>query len=122
MKQYRVTKYNPACRDAGGAYQKDEWTDFSDIGKTFSGHILTADEYYEVEKHYIQMCVEEDMKKQGYEMIMASTQVDEEAQLFYRKPGYKDCGGLTVDISGFVQPMEMLPTFFEGRMDHERIL
>ena len=50
---------------------------------------------------------EEDMKKQGYEMIMTSTQVDEEAQHFYRKLGYKDCGGFTVDIPGFEQPMEM---------------
>lgn len=50
---------------------------------------------------------EEDMKKQGYEMMMTSTQVDEEAQHFYRKLGYKDCGGFTVDIPGFEQPMEM---------------
>lgn len=50
---------------------------------------------------------EEDMKKQGYGMVMTSTQVDEEAQHFYRKLGYKDCGGFTVDIPGFEQPMEM---------------
>ncbi len=50
---------------------------------------------------------EEDMKKQGYGMIMTSTQVDEDAQHFYRKLGYKDCGGFTVDIPGFEQPMEM---------------
>ena len=50
---------------------------------------------------------EEDMKKKGYGMVMTSTQVDEEAQHFYRKLGYKDCGGFTVDIPGFEQPMEM---------------
>ncbi len=50
---------------------------------------------------------ENDMRNQGYGMIMTSTQVDEEAQHFYRKLGYKDCGGFTVDISGFEQPMEM---------------
>ena len=50
---------------------------------------------------------EADMKSQGYEMIMTSTQVDEEAQHFYRKLGYKDCGGFVVDIPGFEQPMEM---------------
>ena len=50
---------------------------------------------------------ENDMKNQGYGMIMTSTQVDEEAQHFYRKLGYKDCGGFTVDIPGFEQPMEM---------------
>ncbi len=50
---------------------------------------------------------EEDMKKQGYKMVMTSTRVDEDAQHFYRKLGYKDCGGFTVDIPGFEQPMEM---------------
>ena len=39
---------------------------------------------------------------------MTSTQVDEEAQHFYRKMGYKDCGGFVVNISGFEQPLEML--------------
>ena len=50
---------------------------------------------------------ENDMKSQGYGMVMTSTQVDEDAQHFYRKLGYKDCGGFTVDIPGFEQPMEM---------------
>lgn len=46
-------------------------------------------------------------QKKGYGMAMTSTQVDEEAQHFYRKLGYKDCGGFTIDIPGFEQPMEM---------------
>lgn len=50
---------------------------------------------------------ESDMKKQGYGMVMTSTQVDENAQHFYSKLGYKDCGGFTLDIPGFEQPMEM---------------
>lgn len=50
---------------------------------------------------------ERDMSLQGYGMVMTSTQVDEEAQHFYRKLGYKDCGGFTVDIPGYEQPMEM---------------
>ena len=50
---------------------------------------------------------ENDMRKQGYGMIMTSTQVDENAQHFYRKIGYKDCGGLLIDIPGYEQPMEM---------------
>ena len=50
---------------------------------------------------------ENDMSNQGYGMVMLSTQVDEDAQHFYRKIGYKDCGGFTVDIPGFEQPMEM---------------
>ena len=50
---------------------------------------------------------ENDMKSQGYGMVLTSTQVDEEAQHFYRKLGYKDCGGLVIDIPGFEQPMEL---------------
>ena len=51
---------------------------------------------------------EDDMRNHGYEMVMTSTQVDEEAQHFYRKLGYKDCGGFTVDIPGYEQPMELI--------------
>ena len=50
---------------------------------------------------------EQDMRKQGYGMALTSTQVDEDAQNFYRKLGYKDCGGLTVDVPGYEQPMEL---------------
>ena len=51
---------------------------------------------------------ESDMKSQDYGMVMTSTQVDEEAQHFYRKLGYKDCGGFVVDVPGYEQPMEMI--------------
>lgn len=51
---------------------------------------------------------EKDMKTQGYGMLMVSTQVDEDAQHFYRKLGYKDSGGFVVDIPGYEQPMEMI--------------
>ena len=51
---------------------------------------------------------EDDMRKSGYGMVMTSTQTDEEAQHFYRKNGYKECGGLTIDIPGYEQPMEMI--------------
>ena len=50
---------------------------------------------------------EADMKSKGYGMLLTSTQVDEDAQHFYRKLGYKDCGGFTVDIPGYEQPMEL---------------
>lgn len=50
---------------------------------------------------------EKDMKEQGYDMLLTSTQVDEEAQHFYRKLGYKDCGGLLIDIPEHAQPMEL---------------
>ncbi|XCP84417.1 GNAT family N-acetyltransferase [Roseburia hominis] len=50
---------------------------------------------------------ENDMKRQGYGIALTSTQVDEEAQHFYRKSGYRDCGCLLLDILGYAQPMEM---------------
>ena len=50
---------------------------------------------------------EADMKRQGYGLVLTSTQVDEQAQHFYRKLGYKDCGGMTMDIPGYEQPMEL---------------
>ncbi len=40
-------------------------------------------------------------------MLMTSTQVDEDAQHFYRKLGYQDSGGLIINIPGYEQPMEM---------------
>ena len=51
---------------------------------------------------------EQNMKAQGYGMLMTSTQVDEDAQHFYRKLGYKDAGGFIVEVPGFEQPMEMI--------------
>lgn len=50
---------------------------------------------------------EQDMKAQGFGMVLTSTQVDEQAQHFYRKLGYKDCGGLVLDLEGYEQPMEL---------------
>ena len=51
---------------------------------------------------------EADMRSAGYDMLLTSTQVDEDAQHFYRKLGYRDCGGFIVDIPGHEQPMELL--------------
>ncbi len=50
---------------------------------------------------------EADMKSQGYPMLLTSTRADEEAQHFYRKLGYKDCGGFVINIPGQEQPMEL---------------
>lgn len=47
-----------------------------------------------------------EMKAKGCNLIMTSTQVDEEAQHFYRKLGYKDAGCLILDD----QAMEMILT------------
>ena len=50
---------------------------------------------------------EEDMQNRGYKMVLISTQVDEDAQHWYRKLGYVDCGGLLMNGTPFEQPMEM---------------
>jgi len=50
---------------------------------------------------------EHEMCELGYKMIMTSTQVDEGAQHFYRKLGYKERGSLFLDNTPFEQPQEM---------------
>lgn len=37
------------------------------------------------------------MKEQGYNMVMTSTQADEEGQFFYRENGYRDAGCLLLE-------------------------
>ena len=51
---------------------------------------------------------EQDMRSAGCGMIMTSTQVDEEAQHFYRRLGYRDAGGFVVEVPGYEQPMELI--------------
>jgi hypothetical protein len=50
--QYRITKYNPALRDANGAFKGDDWTACSDVGRTFGGVMLTQVDYQRVEDAY----------------------------------------------------------------------
>jgi predicted N-acetyltransferase YhbS len=50
---------------------------------------------------------EEQMRGLGYGMCMTSSQSDEQGQHFYRKCGYKDAGGLILDVPGFEQPTEL---------------
>lgn len=47
------------------------------------------------------------MQAQGHRLVLTSTQVDEEAQHFYRKLGYRDCGGLLLDTPSCRQNMEL---------------
>lgn len=50
---------------------------------------------------------EKDMKGKGFKMVLISTQVDEKAQFFYRKLGYRECGSLVLNDCPLEQPMEM---------------
>jgi ribosomal protein S18 acetylase RimI-like enzyme len=45
---------------------------------------------------------EQEMKAKGHNFVMTSTAVDEEAQHFYRKLGYRDSGGILF-------PQELFP-------------
>ena len=51
---------------------------------------------------------EKDMRTQGYDLILTSTQSDEAAQHFWRRLGYCDCGGLTLPFPGHEQPLELI--------------
>jgi hypothetical protein len=49
MNQYRVTKYDPALRNASGAYPGGEWTSFGDVGTSVS-----STDYERLESAYIE--------------------------------------------------------------------
>ena len=51
---------------------------------------------------------EKDMQARGYDLTMTSTQSDEMAQRFWRRLGYRDCGGLTLPFPGHEQPLELI--------------
>ena len=50
---------------------------------------------------------EEEMQAAGHDLVLTSTQADETAQHFYRKLGYRDCGGLLLHVKGREQPTEL---------------
>lgn len=49
---------------------------------------------------------EQNMRQRGFELVMTSTQSNEDAQHFYRKLGYCDAGCLILDT----QPLEVILT------------
>ena len=51
---------------------------------------------------------EREMKALGCDLVMTSTQADEGAQHFYRKLGYRDCGGFVLPFNGYEQPTELI--------------
>ncbi len=57
MFEFRVTKYNPAMRNAAGAYTRDEWTSICDIGRAFGDVVLTELEYRRAEDAYVTAAV-----------------------------------------------------------------
>lgn len=54
MNQYRITKYNPKNRNSQGHYfYPNEWTEFSDVGKSVS-----LEEYELIEDSYISSAID----------------------------------------------------------------
>jgi len=52
MREFRITKYDPALRNEQGWFIKDDWTSVSDVGSVFSGMELTLENYTAVERAY----------------------------------------------------------------------
>ncbi len=50
---------------------------------------------------------EKDMAERGHRLLLLSTRADESAQHFYRRLGYRDCGGLVIGTPGEAQPTEL---------------
>lgn len=49
----RITKYNPIFRNKDGHYTKNDWIDYSQIGKIFNEKVLTYEEYEIYENKYL---------------------------------------------------------------------
>jgi len=88
MTQYRITKYNPALRHENGVYLRDEWTCFSEIGRTFEGKVFTGEDYLKVEAAYIEAAlqlIEEDgasgLRARYIEKWIKSTRTPDEEEM-----------------------------------------
>ena len=86
--QFRLTKYDPALRDATGVFTGDDWTLFSQIGETFDGEVLTLARYLDVEARHLNVLasfLEESgtscVVAQGVENAGGSFRVSEGAKL-----------------------------------------
>ncbi len=64
---------------------------------------------------------EKEMQKNGYKIVLTSTQSNEKAQYFYRKMGYLDCGNLTLPN----EPLELIllkALIYKQKYENKRIL
>lgn len=57
MYNYRISKYNPICRNKEKVYLKNDWTSFTDIGKEFNDGKLQKKKYLMVENQYIEFFI-----------------------------------------------------------------
>ena len=56
MNEYRITKFNPIYR-VKGVYSIHEWTNISDIGKTFDTGMLSYAQYEKAEQAHVDCCL-----------------------------------------------------------------
>ena len=81
MHQYRITKYDPRYR-LNGAYTKEEWTDVSDVGRTFDGVPLTLQEYERVEQQHIDFLVTLAVREGAFPLTIDSLEEDVAGTVF----------------------------------------
>lgn len=77
MIEYKITKYNPLNR-IEGKYTVLEWTSISDIGKVFDDGVLTYSRYAQVERRYIDCCIELLQKAAVSELLVGSPEYYDE--------------------------------------------
>jgi hypothetical protein len=92
VRSFRITKYDPRHRAASGAYQRDEWTAFSDVGRTFAGEVLTLAEYLRVEDLYLD-AVQCSMRCAGVESVTVA------ALEMHRRPDTTIFTGMQLDAA-----------------------
>jgi hypothetical protein len=52
MYEFRITKYDPDLRNEDGRFLKEDWSSVSDIGRTYSGAMLSPERYKAIESAY----------------------------------------------------------------------
>ena len=57
-KTHLIVKYSPDGYDEDGIYRRHEWTEYSDVGKTYAGKKLSLEEYLEIESRYIECALD----------------------------------------------------------------
>ena len=83
MFEYRITKYNPSNR-IDGRYAVDEWTSFSDVGKSFGKTELTYAKYLDTENAYIDCCIDLLSKAQILAFLLSKRNVIQKTFIFHR--------------------------------------
>ena len=86
MKEYRITKYDPRRRNADGSYLDDDWTSFSDVGKSSGDDCLTIEQYKVVESAYVQTAVDFMLESGGDELVAVDIENAANTELGFR-PG-----------------------------------